>query len=736
MMILENDVLRAVFSETDGQLIELYGKASGQNYLHEGDPAAAFRTMTAKGIQEPEAVFQPVSRAADFLSFEWQLEKAVLKAEVTLLPDGLSFRARLQNDEDSDIRAFEYPIIGRLSDFGSAGFLAHSYATGVLIEDPQRNMPQMDGPQRYFPYPEGFSGATMQFFTYYAQSKGGLYFAATDSEAHQKWLNSYIDNGGLVASHMYGFENIGRGSLLDMPYDFQVRLTKGLGWEEAADLYKPWALDQAWARRGKAALRPDDEKASWLLEDVGAATFGINAGHDRTKWLDRYREDIGTKIFHILGPDWTKEPQNFYNSLPGDLPDWEPANFNQANINNMKQHGDPFAAFEFDFFVGLNKSNPKKLMSHLQRFPAPTFSHDAYNFSMLCPADPFTKDFHREKNLMMIREADMDAMYYDISANNLIKICLSDKHGHAPGGGYQITQGYQDVYSDTKHALDKEAGRYIPLGTEMINETLLGELDYYQARAWAQPSSTLETWPFREQMRKGTAKMIPLFSYVYNELGTVRLDGWGKLVEETGNYFHYIVSQVYLWGGLYELNHEYSPMEMLDGDENKGEDHYFRFDPQNNAYSPVRARYLKQFAAARVGEANSYWAYGTMAAQPSMNIPSVFYDWYHYNHGQGDSSYKAKGSYRAAAVVTSAFLNQKGSYALFLSNARDSGQRITIPLSVKALRLPDEDRTLSLTHGFGGEVLTHDDLGMLRRDEQREITLTLQPHTLYMLEIK
>ncbi|MPN32034.1 hypothetical protein SDC9_179510 [bioreactor metagenome] len=125
-----------------------------------------------------------------------------------------------------------------------------------------------------------------------------------------------------------------------------------------------------------------------------------------------------------------------------------------------------------------------------------------------------------------------------------------------------------------------------------------------------------------------------------------------------------------------------------------------------------------------------------MAAQPSMDIPSVFYDWYHYNHGQGDSSYKVKGSYRAAAVATSAFLNQKGSYALFLSNARDSGQRITIPLSIKALRLPDEDRTLSLTHGFGGEVLTHDDLGMLRRDEQREITLTLQPHTLYMLEIK
>ncbi len=735
-MILENDKLKAVFSEEDGQLIELYDKAAGRDCLNEDGMVPAFRTMTARGVVEPEAVFSLMTSSADTLSFEWRLEKAVLSADVSLLEDGLSFRAALQNDADSDIRAFEYPIIGPLRDFGKKSYLAHSYATGILIEDPLRNLPVMEGPQRYLPYPEGFSGATMQFFTYYEQGKGGLYFAAVDGYAHQKWLNSYIDRSRLIASHMYGFENVGRGSLLDMPYDFQVRLTKGLGWEEAADIYKPWALEQSWAARGKAADRPGGEKALWLLEEAGVSTFGINAGYDRTRWLDRYREDIGTRIFHILGPDWTKEPQNFYNSLPGDLPDWAPVSFSQENLDNLKEYGDPFAAFEFDFFVGLNKSNPKKLMSHLQRFPSPAYSHDAYNFSMLCPVSPFTKEFHREKNLAMIREADMDAMYYDISANNLIKICLSDKHGHAPGGGREITEGYREVYRDTKQALDKETGRYIALGTEMINETLLCELDYYQARAWAQPSSTLETWPLREQMRKGTARMIPLFSYVYNELGTVRLDGWGKLVEETGSYYYFTVARVYLWGGLYELNHEYSPMEMLNGEENKGEEHYFRFDPQHNEYSPARAAYLRQFAKARTGRANPYWAYGTMAKLPDMQISAAFYDWYHYNHGQGDSSYKARGNYKAPTVMTSAFTDPQGHYALFLANARDSGQTVTISLSRETLGLAGEDRTLSLSHGFGGEAITQDDLGMWRAGERRELSLTLEPYTLYMLEIK
>ena len=66
--------------------------------------------------------------------------------------------------------------------------------------------------------------------------------------------------------------------------------------------------------------------------------------------------------------------------------------------------------------------------------------------------------------------------------------------------------------------------------------------------------------------------MIPLFYYVYHEMGVVRMDGWGKLVLETGDYFFHIVARVYLWGGLYEINHEYSPIEELDGLKNLPEE--------------------------------------------------------------------------------------------------------------------------------------------------------------------
>lgn len=734
-MKLENDRLLAAFSQTDGCLTRLFDKKLRREYLADSSAVPPFRVMTECGILTPPAVFSCRLPGDGSLTLSWAFEGASLQAFILLLEDGLSFRAALQNSPRSDFRVFEYPLIGPLKDYGKSGFLAHSYATGILVSDPLRSLPEVEGPRRYLPYPESFSGASMQFFTYYEEGRGGLYFAAKDGEAHQKWLNFYVEKGQLLASHMYGYEEIGPGTLLDMPYAFELRLTAGDGWEEAAELYKPWALRQRWARRGRAWDRGEREKAVWLLEEAGAATFGINAGHDRTKWLNRYRKDIGTRIFHILGPDWTRQPQNFYNSLPGDLEDWAPDNFSQANLDNLKRHGDPFAAFEFDFFVGLDKTNPGKLRPHLQRFPDPGYSHDGYRFSMLCPADPFTKAFHREKNLRMLRRAGMDAMYYDISANNLIKICLAENHGHKPGGGQAITEGYQEVYRDTKQALDAEAGKYIPLGTEMMNETLLSELDFYQARAWAQPSSTLETWPLRGQMRNGSAKMIPLFSFVYHTLGTVRLDGWGKLVEETGSYFYYIVSRVYLWGGLYELNHEYSPMEALDGEETRGEEHYFRFDPQGCAYSEKRARYLRQFAFARTGAASPYWAYGEMKRLPPLRLPETEYSWYHYNHGQQDSSYKARGVYQAEAIVAACYAHPESGCALFLANATESAQPVTLALSHAALDLPHGDKTLSLRRGFGGERLITDDLGRLREGEKRELCLTLVPLTLYMLEI-
>ncbi len=732
-MILQNQRVRLIIDDATGAAAGLFDKVRGREYLSGGIAFPPFRLSSGGEMAEAEFTLS-VKAEEDGVSLFWRMAGVVLQARVTLLEDGVSFRAALQNDADSCVKAFEYPLLGSLPDYGTDGYLAHAYATGVLLRDPASYLPETGG-LRYTPYPESFSGASMQFFTYYEENKGGLYFAALDGENHQKWLNVFRNKGGLAASHMTGFENAVPGSRIEMAYDFAVRFTGGEGWQEAAELYKAWALRQPWCHQGPARERKG--RADWLREKAGYCTFGINAGHDRTKWLRRYREDIGTPGFHVLGPDWTNTPQTFGWGVPGDMCDWVPTKFNEANLQAIRENGDYFAPFEFDFLVGMDKSNPETLKPHLQKFPKPTFSHDGYTFNMLCPCDGFTKDFHRERDVTVLKEAGVDAMYYDISANNLIKVCLDESHGHRPGGGKEITDGYAAVYQDTAAALQEEAGKQIPLGTEMMNEAFLPYLDFYQARAWAQPCSTLETWPFRDQMRSGLAQMIPMFDYVYHEMGAVRMDGWGKLVHEIGELFYYNVAKVYLWGGLYEINHEYSPMEELDGRETDGQEHYFHFDPQHCAFAPDRAAYVGQFARLRLGAGNPYLAYGRMTRTPRMDIPEVSLDWYHYNHGQKDPSYKAKGTIKVKAVVASAFDNGLNGWALFLCNADKVPHTLSFMVSQDSQGLSEGSKTMCLLTGFDREdAIQKTDLGMLHDGEERAVTVTLEPRAPYMLEIK
>src|SRR5690625_4358610 len=170
------------------------------------------------------------------------------------------------------------------------------------------------------PYPEGFSGSTMQFFSYYGLDKGGLYFAAYDSESYAKWLNFYKNENELLeASFIHGCEDIGPKKGIHVKYPVVLKVTAGNDWYEAADIYKQWAHNQYWCHHGKHVDAGADHKSRWLMEDVGVSTFGMNASHDRSKWTVTYLDNIVTKRFIILVPVWWKETQDLEGVVPGGL---------------------------------------------------------------------------------------------------------------------------------------------------------------------------------------------------------------------------------------------------------------------------------------------------------------------------------------------------------------------------------------------------------------------------------
>lgn len=742
-IVVRNRLLEIAFSKSDGAIVGLTDQARGLTYI-DGTPDVPFRLDDGSDLKtrfESFAYARDVSFAAGTAyDLRWTIGDGLsLQARIELADgsDEVSFTSKLVNSGSQVVSAVEYPILGGLKSISPNDILVHSYATGFLVRNPCENFGTDGGGLRFMPYPESFSGASMQFGAYYAPGKGGIYFAAYDGSYAQKWLNFFRMNGRLEASLMYGYEDIGAGKGLDATFKYVVKTFAGDDWYQAADIYKVWAVRQDWCRQGPLSGRAPSNRAEWLLEKVGLSTFGIDAGRDRTRWLRRYREDVGSPIFHVLGPDWPKVDQNYADSLPGGMADWFPTRFSKENLALIREQGDFFAPFEFDFLVDPQRSDSARLKANLQVFPAKPRSRDEYAFAMLCPVTDFTRIFHRDRDVRVFDEAGIDAMYYDISANNLIKTDLSPSHGHPIGGARELTLAYKRIYAETKKAIAARAGKYIALGTEMMCETFLPELDYYQARAGAQPSAAFEMGAFRNLLKSGQAEVIPMFTYVYHEYGPVRLDGWGKLVAEVGELFYNIAAKVYLWGGLYELNSEYSPLEALDGRENDPAEHYFKFDPQGFAYDSGRARYLEQFAFLRTGPGNKYLAYGTMLKPLDIGPTDTTMSWFHYNIDQKSAAYKARGSIVVPGVIHSAWKAGDGpaaSFGFLFANTGGKEAKVETRINRDLYGMAGAEWRARVFTKFGRKGYSSQERGPVGSDKTIPLTLTLAPREVTMVE--
>src|SRR5690606_26751135 len=174
-----------------------------------------------------------------------------------------------------------------------------------------------------------------------------------------------------------------------------------------------------------------------------------------------------------------------------------------------------------------------------------------------------------------------------------------------------------------------------------------------------------------------------MFTYVYHEYGAVRIDGWGKLVEEIGDLYYFTVARTYLWGGIYELNYEYSPMEMMKNVENTGSEHYYHFDPKGYQYSPERAKYINKFANLRSGLGNKYLAYGEMLEPLEFECEKVKLKWFHYNCNKNFPEYEDFGELEVKSIIHSAWKSIDDKIGLFFANVSDKNQHISLNLDSK-----------------------------------------------------
>jgi len=741
MVKLENQYISISFSQCNGAIVGLFDKVKKIEFIQDCLGACPFRI-------EYETAFESTSKSFSFKKdeqilngigylLEWNISSSIkLVGKIQLFDDRneVYFYSEVFNDSAAMVKLVEYPIIGNIQSItteGTEDYLAHSYATGFLIRNPMKNFSFKGTGLQYMLYPDGFDGATMQFFAYYGEKKGGLYFSAYDGNAHTKWLNFNKNKNDLLeASFGHGYEDMGPKRGIKVNYPVVVKTLQEGNWYEAADIYKKWAVQQTWCKNGTLVSRDAGNKFRSLLEDIGVCTFGINACHDRTEWIKEYHKVIDTKMFHILGPDWTKELQDYYCQFPGGFEDWFPAKFEKSNIDTIKSFGDQYAPFEFDYLLSDSKSDGEEIKNARQLVPVseafPKFDH----LAVACPVSDYMRQMHVKRDEYLQHEYDIDSIYYDISGSNIPKACIDESHGHKLGAGSEITLAFKENYLRTKQAMIDTAGRYIPMGTEMINEIYIDTLDYYQARAGAQPAAPFEGWKLRSLIKSGEAELIPLFSFVYHQYGPVRLDGWGKLVEEIGELFYYSVAKIYLWGGIYELNYEFSPMETINGIENSPSDHYYKFEPRGYKLSADRGKYIEQFSRLRTGVGNKYLAYGAMLKPIDAAGDPMIADWFHYNCDKTTSEYNEKGHVTVPSIISSSWQYKNESLGFFFANISDRSCRIKYKINMKRYKI--DGSKFSVKFYEGSCVKTIDTLSSY---EEKEFEIRIPARSVVMTEI-
>lgn len=702
MATLQNDALTVRLDPTTGALIGVTNRVRGLELLDEPVAASAhpWRLETEPGSAE-ETWLTPTDLDARFThetaegraDLTWHCRRGITVRATVELPPGDAdavFTVAVDNEGEETVSLVEYPVvsgIGRLVGAPATHRLLHPYATGFLVTDPL----DLFGPGEGVPpapYPEGFNGCPAQLMAYYADGVGGFSFAVHDATGWVKWLDVRKDAAGerLTSRFLHSATDATSGNGIELPYGVRLGALAEGTWYEAADAYRDWARTQPFCERGPLHAR--DDRARWLLEDVGFVVFGVTTKYDRGTWLRFFHDIADVPVLHVTGPNWQAGGYDYRGNAGGGRESVHPATILPGYRATLAEQGDHFATFSFaTLFSDTESPEYAEATAAYQRIPGRdgagdnTLSRDRYRFPFTCPVPDLQRRNAVHRDTAAVAEYGASGVYWDIGPNNVVMRCLSGEHGHGRGGGPDLAQAFRFVLAETRTACTEAAGRYVPLGCEMVNEVLLPELDFYQARAEAGPCSQFEAHPFWPWIRTGDCVKVPLFTYLYHEYGPVRMDGWGQLAAEQGDLFFWIAARVFAWGGLYELNYEFTSLEAVDGAVDDMRESYAPHCVQRQ--NPVRAEcvaFVREIALARTGFANRYVAYGEMLRPLPFDAPDVDLSWFHYDAPPDRPEYEAGGVATVSSVVHAAWRYRRESVGFLFVNLLTEPQDVVVTL--------------------------------------------------------
>ncbi len=487
------------------------------------------RPCAAAAVSQPDATHLQLK--FDRMQYEDGREVEVAVELTWELADGV-LQGRLDRVElPEDLRpaALAFPEV-RVPYEGDAQWLI-PMDLGMLVDNPLRdavNAPDMSA------YRRGWA-SHMQLTAWLADGLG-LLLHSRDTEG---WIKSMLLRVGQGAAQLC-IEHIlpqpVEGPQQFPAYPVVVAPFVG-GWFEAAQVYKPWALQQRWASRG-----PEQRRQSYVAD---LACWLWLRG--RISNVSPAAKEIARRLGLPIALDWYWWHKHPYDtSYPDYFPPREGTEAFKAAVADLQAHGVSVQVYSNG--MSWDKDEPRwdtegrKCTTVLRNGD---YWGNVYNTWMnrkLMHTCGAAEGWHRQA-LITAEGASalgLDGLYMDqiaICGGNTIP-CFSTEHGHVPGGGCYGVQGFRELFEKVHRAHPD-----LVISSESVSEVYQDLLEC---------CITLQTsWEASHGVAAQTSDLVPLFHAIYHGRAVV-----------FGNYCH--IDGITPWDELWPQEARPAPEDEKD----------------------------------------------------------------------------------------------------------------------------------------------------------------------------
>lgn len=461
------------------------------------------------------------------LDMFWENDYFKVNVRLKCNEEKIKWRIGVQSNSDEYcIYKVIFPIIGDITPFSEEGcndYLLLPWQNGWIIKDPVHTLldkKEQDeipfwmgrvGNKYEDEYPTPYS---YQFAAYYCPEKYGYYFATEDSEAYTKTIGFYCDeeNNKLSYAITNYPENMGSTRYFSMPYDFVLGFFEG-DWQEAANIYREWAVKQKWCKAKLKDKHIPDRIKNIDLWRINHNNYAL--GKRTEEYFDtslKLKQELGCNLaLHWYGWNMAEEhgfnyPEMFnedHEEWSDKLTNWN-RKFSSEGIVKL-----PYV--QIRVWDSMLKRCKNEKFQEITKKDELKLHEEPWLDNRLVPVCHTTQEvINTALDLMtkVLFEIKFDGVYIDQIASAFAGLCFDEKHPHPVGGG----KWWDESYHSLLNTLRDIAGPEKIFTTESNGETYIDVFDLFLIL-----DTNLQRTAFSLLVGGENCESIPLFSMIYGD---------------------------------------------------------------------------------------------------------------------------------------------------------------------------------------------------------------------------